>query len=140
MRKFSHIVGLVEFGGIDLVNGIGFDILLGAIVALDQDSSSWQVLDDPSADEGGGGVSEPDIALAREVVLALYDAAQTRGLVLLFRDELRGKGADGGAVAVRVGAEARFAAAQPGRAGEVCEGAVAQVAWHARVSVLIQRR
>ena len=138
MCEFSHVVGLVEFGGIDLVNGISVDVLLGAIVALDQDTSSWQVLDNPSTDEGCGGVSEPDIALAGEVVLALYDASQTRGLVVVFGDELRGKGADGCAVAVRVGAQACRVTAAQRRAGEVCEGAIAQMT-HGRVSVLMER-
>jgi len=75
MCEFSHVVGLVEFGGIDLINGVGIDILLGAIVTLDQDPSSRQVLYNPPADKSRGGISKPNITFAREVILALDDAA-----------------------------------------------------------------
>ena len=139
MGEFRHVVGLVELGRIDLVDGVGVDILLCAIVALDEDASTRQVLDDPSADEGRDGIPKPDIALAGEVVLAFHDATQARSSVVVLGDELRGKGADGRAVAVRVGAQACRVTAAQRRAGEVGEGAVAQVA-HGGVVGLVERR
>ena len=71
MCEFCHIIGLVEFGGIDLINGVGIDVLLGAIVTLDQYPPPWQILYNPSPYERRCWISKPDIALAREVILAL---------------------------------------------------------------------
>lgn len=75
MCEFCHVVGLVEFGGIDFVDGVGIDLLLGAIVTLHQYLPFRQILDNPSPDKGRVGIPEPDISLAGEVVLPLYDAA-----------------------------------------------------------------
>lgn len=74
MCEFCHVVGLVKFGGIDFVNGIGVDLLLGTIVTLHQYSSLGEVFYDPTADKGRGWIPKPDIALAGKVVLALHDS------------------------------------------------------------------
>jgi hypothetical protein len=84
MGEFCHVVRLVELGRIDLVYGVRLDLLLGAIVALYEDASFWQVFDDPASDECRRRISKPDIALAREVVLALDDAAYPRCLLVVF--------------------------------------------------------
>jgi hypothetical protein len=84
MGEFSHVVGLVELGRIDLVHGIRLDLLLGAIVALHEDAALGQVFDDPAPHERRRRVSQPNIALAREVVLALDDAAYPRRLLVVF--------------------------------------------------------
>lgn len=75
MCEFCHIVGLIEFGRIDLINGVGIDVLLGAIVTLNQDPSPRQILYNPSPYKRRCWISKPDIALAREVILALDDSA-----------------------------------------------------------------
>jgi hypothetical protein len=84
MGEFRHVVGLVELGRIDLVHGIRLHLLLGAIITLHEDTSLGQVLDDPAPDERRRRVSQPNIALAREVVLALDDAAYPRRLLVVF--------------------------------------------------------
>jgi hypothetical protein len=128
MCEFCHVVGLVEFGWVDFVDGVRIHLLLAAVVALDQKSSLGQVFHDPAAHECRRWIAEPDIALAREVVLALDDAAQHRGLLTLFRYELRGECAGGRAVTDRVRAHpCRVAAAQQ-RAAQLCERLVAEVA------------
>jgi hypothetical protein len=139
MRELGHVVGLVELGRIDLVDGVAVDLLLGAIVALHQYASPGQVLEHPAADEGGRRIPQPDIALAREVVLALYDAPEPRRLVVVGGYERRGEGAHGGAVAVRVGAQASRVAASQHGAAEVGEGLVAQVS-HLRLRFRERRR
>jgi hypothetical protein len=82
--EFCHVVGLVELGRIDLVYGIRLHLLLGAIVALHEDASLWQIFHYPAADEGSRRIPKPDITLAREVVLALDDAAYPRCLLAVF--------------------------------------------------------
>jgi|TARA_R110002003_G_scaffold37_18_gene2242 hypothetical protein len=81
MRELGHVVGLVEFGGIDLVDRVRVDLLLGAIVALHEQPPIGQLFYDPASDEGGCRIPKPDIALAREVVLSLDYAAQPRSLL-----------------------------------------------------------
>jgi hypothetical protein len=63
MCEFCHVVGFVELGWIDLVDGIGFHLLLGTIVALDENSPFREILDYPSADERSCWIPKPDIAL-----------------------------------------------------------------------------
>ena len=84
MCEFCHVVGLVEFGGIDFVDGVCIDFLLGSIVTLYQYPPFRQIVHNPSPDESRVGIPKPDISLAGEVVLALYDAAQARGLIVVF--------------------------------------------------------
>jgi hypothetical protein len=139
MRELSHVVGLVELGRIDLVDGVAVDLLLGAVVALHQYASPRQVLEHPAAHEGGRRIPQPDIALAREVVLALYDAPEPRRLIVVGGYERRSEGAHGGAVAVRVGAQASRVAASQHGAAEVGEGLVAQVS-HLRLRFRERRR
>lgn len=104
MCELRHVIGLVKLGRIDLINRIGINLLLGAIVTLHQYLSLGEIFYDPASDESCDGVSEPDIAFAGEVVLALYNSAQTGSLVVIFGDELRSKGAARCAVTMRVGA------------------------------------
>jgi hypothetical protein len=84
MGEFCHVVGLVELGRIDFVHGIRLDLLLSAIVALHEDASFGQVLDNPAPDECRCRVSQPNIAFARKVVLALDDASYPRRLLVVF--------------------------------------------------------
>jgi len=106
MCELCHIVCLVELGRIDFVDGIGVDVELGAIVALDEQAGVGQLLNHPATHKGGGGIAQPYIALAGEVALAVDEAAHVwAGGVGVVGDEGRGEGADGGAVAVRGGAD-----------------------------------
>jgi hypothetical protein len=82
--EFCHVVCLVELGRIDLVHSIRLDLLLGAIVALHEDASLGQILYYPASDESSRRIPKPDIALAREVILALDDAAYARCLLAVF--------------------------------------------------------
>ena len=102
MRQLSHVASLVELGWVDFVDSILFDLLLGAIVTLHEQLPACELFDHPSSDESVLGVVQPDIALAGKVVLALYDPPWFRDVWRVFRDELRCKGANGYAVAVRV--------------------------------------
>lgn len=64
-----------------------------AIVRLNEEAVAAEIVDDAGPDEGVLRVLEPDVALAREVVLALNAADRlvlTSGIVCL--DEGRGKG------------------------------------------------
>jgi hypothetical protein len=128
MCELRHVVGLVELGWVDFVDGVTVHLLLAAIVALDQKPALGQVFYNPTAHEGGRWIAEPHIALAREVVLALDDAAQHRGLLSLLRYELRGKCAGRRAVSNRVRAHACRVAAAQQRAAQLCEGLVPEVA------------
>ena len=56
MCELSHVVRLVEFGRIDLVDRLGVDVVLLAVVALHEQTPSRQVLDDPASDESRLGV------------------------------------------------------------------------------------
>ncbi|KAF2646480.1 hypothetical protein P280DRAFT_12060 [Massarina eburnea CBS 473.64] len=125
MRELGHVVGLVELGRIDLVDRVGLDLVLLAIVALDQQQAVGPRLDDPATHEGRLRVPQPDIALAREVVLALNGAHLVVGPVFY---ELGRKRAGRRAVAVRVGARARGVGPDHGGAAEVGERLVAGVA------------
>jgi hypothetical protein len=138
MRELCHVVGLVELGWIDLVYRVGIHLLLGSIVALDQQPPLGQVLDDPAADKGRRGVPQPDIALPGEVVLALDDTTQRRRLLAVLGYKQRRESAGWRAVAVRLGAHPRVAAAQHG-AAEIGERLVAQVA-HLEVAFGERRR
>lgn len=81
MCQLGHVVCLVELGWIDLVDRLGLDLLLRAIVALYQYSTVGSLFHYPPSHEGGRGISQPDVALARKVVLALDDTAQPRRLL-----------------------------------------------------------
>jgi hypothetical protein len=107
MCELCHVVGLVELGRVDFVDGVRFDLLLGAIVALYEDASLGQVFHDPAPDECSGRIPKPDIALAGEVIFALDDAPESRCLLAIVRYELGCKGADWCAVSRRVGSYAR---------------------------------
>lgn len=74
MRQLCHVAGLVELGWVDFVDSILLDFLLRAIVTLYQQIAARQLFHHPSSDKGGLGVTQPDVALAREVVLALDDS------------------------------------------------------------------
>jgi hypothetical protein len=124
MCELSHVARLVELGWIDFVDSIFGHFLLCAIVALDKQIAAWQLLDDPPANEGSLGISEPDIALAREVVFALDDAGGLGRVGVILGDELGREGSDRDAEAVRVGAQT--CRAHRGTV-EMCEGLVARV-------------
>jgi hypothetical protein len=73
MCQLGHVASLVELGWVDFVDSIFLDFLLCPIVALYQQFPAWHLFYNPSANEGVFGVVQPDIALAREVVLAFYN-------------------------------------------------------------------
>ena len=138
MCELSHVIRLVEFGRIDLVDRLGVDVVLLAIVALHEQAPSRQVLDDPASDESRLGVSEPDIALAGEVVLAL-DAAHFWHVLGAVGDELWGESAGGCAVAVRIGTQTGGVATTQQRTAQLAEGLVADVC-HGVGRLVRQRR
>lgn len=98
--QLCHVVGLVEFGGIDLVHGICVNLLLRAVVTLYQQPSLRQVVNNPAPNESRGRIPEPDIALAREVVLSLDDSAQSWGLVAVLGYKLRSERSYGRTIAM----------------------------------------
>ena len=57
MCELGHVVGFVEFGGIDLVHRLGVDVVLLAVVTLHEQTPSRQVFDDPASDESRLGIS-----------------------------------------------------------------------------------
>lgn len=119
VRELCHVVGLVELRRIDLVDGVRVNFLLGAIVALHQQPPVWQILHHPSPHKGRGRILKPDIALAREVVLALYYPSQCRRLLALLGYELRRECADWCAVAGRVGTHSGGVGSSKQSTGEV---------------------
>lgn len=121
MRELCHVVGLVEFGWIDLVDSLGVDLLLGAIVALYQKPAGWEFFYYPTSDEGSGRVPKPDITLPREVVLALDYAARSWCIVVVLGYKLRRKCADWCANSVRIRSQTGGFTAVQQRAAEMCE-------------------
>ncbi|KAF2656411.1 hypothetical protein K491DRAFT_377940 [Lophiostoma macrostomum CBS 122681] len=99
--ELSHVVGFVELGRIDLVDRFAVHLVLRAIIALHKELAPVQFFDNPATHKSRLGISEPDIALAREVVLAL-NPPHFRYVLSLVGDELRGKRAGGGAIPVRI--------------------------------------
>jgi hypothetical protein len=97
MRQFGHVIGLVKFGWIDLVNivGINFSLLTTlaafrhlvstnrAILALDKKFAIFLLLHNPSFDKCRRGILDPHISLPGKVVFAL-DASHQR-LLHFFR-------------------------------------------------------
>lgn len=79
--ELCHVAGLVEFCGIDWVDGVWVDLLLGAIVALHEQLAVSQLFHHPAPNEGGDGVPKPDVAFAREVTLALYYPAELESVL-----------------------------------------------------------
>ena len=74
VRELSHIVSFVELGWVDLVYVLCMFIALTAIIALYSQHAIGQVFDHPAFDECLLLISQPDIALSGEVILALYTA------------------------------------------------------------------
>lgn len=103
MRQLCHIVGFVKLGGVDFVDRVSVNLLLSAVVALYQKPAMRQVLDNPTPDKCSCRVSEPDIALAGEVVLTLEDPTQPWWFLAVLGYELGREGAGRGGVAGRVG-------------------------------------
>src|SRR5271155_424688 len=93
MGKFSHVVGLVELARIDLVHVSSTNFASRSIVALDKQYAAWQLLEDTASYKRMLCIFQPDISIARKVVLA-FDTVQLLGRWLggVGLDELRCKG------------------------------------------------
>ena len=104
MGELCHVIGLVEFARIDLVNCVCIDLLLGAIVALYEEPPRREVVDYPASDESRDRIPKPDVSLAREVIFSLYNGFTFWCLVANLGYELRCECAHWSTVSMRVGA------------------------------------
>ena len=70
MGELGHVIGLVEFGWIDLINLVKVCLNLRAILKLNNHSAIMQVLYYPASNERLFRVFHPNISFAGEVILA----------------------------------------------------------------------